>query len=735
MRRLFLCLFVGLLALGGLAQAAVAGNAAHPRIGLVLGGGGARGAAHVGILKVLEEMHIPIHAIAGTSMGALVGGIYASGVSPEEMQERLTAMNWNQLFVDASPREDWPIRRREQSLQPSFDFTLGVKNGKVQFPGGAIAGQKVELFFSDMAKNADGVHEFNDLPIPYRAVATDLENGGMKVFDSGPLPEVMRASMSVPGVFTPTVIDDHIYVDGGLVRNVPIDVVRRMGVDVVIAINVGGGYLPRDQLQSVIGVMGQMVAILTEQNVQRSLKEVRPGKDLLITPDLGDISSSDFDRAGDAIKVGEAAARAAAPKLRHLSVSPDAYAAWRAGHRSGGPDTAPIDAVEVVGLTWVNPALFEPLIEAQQGQPLDTRKLDKEIERLYGRGDFQNINYHLDRSGGRNRLVINATEKPWGPGYLSFDLGLSTDFQGDGLFGLRATYRRTWVNSLGAEWFSTIQIGKPSELYTEFYQPFSVERSAFVVPSLGISQKPVNVFANGDRVARYEVTRSTLGLDLGSTLFDGNAELRLGAMLSSASVSLDTGDPSLPEGTNNETGLRAAFVYDTLDSAYAPRDGTRIALDLRAPQPAMGADVSFNRAHGDWAGAYTFGANTLVGRVELGSSFGAQMPYYDQFPLGGFHRLSGYATDEFRANRIAFGSLTYYRLLTTLPPPLGRGVYFGASLEAGDLQETEDLLVEPGTRFGGSVFFGADTWLGPAYLGLGLSGDGDGAAYLMLGNP
>jgi NTE family protein len=206
-------------------------------------------------------------------------------------------------------------------------------------------------------------------------------------------------------------------------------------------------------------------------------------------------------------------------------------------------------------------------------------------------------------------------------------------------------------------------------------------------------------------------------------------------MLDSATFKVDTGDLSLPEGTNNETGLRASFVYDTLDSAYAPRGGNRISLELRSPQPSMGADVSFNRASGTWAGAYSFGANTLVGRAELGSSFGREMPYYDQFPLGGFQHLSGYATDEFRANQVAFGSLTYYRLLTTLPPPIGRGVYFGASLEAGDLQETQQLLTEPGTLYGGSLFLGADTWLGPVYLGLGLSGDGDGAAYLMLGRP
>ncbi len=735
MRRLFL-----LLLLCGLVLPAAARDPAHPRIGLVLGGGGARGAAHVGVLKVLEELRIPISAIAGTSMGALVGGTYASGVSPQEMERRLTAIDWDKLFVDDPPRQDWPIRRKEQSLFPTFDFTLGVRAGSLRLPGGAIAGQNVELFFNSLVAGATGIHDFDDLPIPYRAVATNLEDGSMKVFDSGPLAAVMRASMSVPGVFSPVTIDKHIYVDGGLVRNVPVDVARRMGVDRVIVINVGGGFLKGDELQSVLGVMSQMVNILTQQNVDSSLKEIRPGKDILITPDLGDMSSADFAGAAKAIDIGEAAARAAIPQLKRLSVSPEAYAAWRSGRPVPPPDTAPIDQVDVVGLTYVNPGLFDALIKAQEGKPLDRKTLDAEIARLYGRGDFQNIGYSLDRTGGKNRLVVNANEKPWGPGYLSFGLGFTSDFKGDNLFGLVGSYRRTWVNSLGAEWYTSAQIGNLAEFYTEFYQPFSLERSTFVVPSLGVSARPLSVFVDGNRVARYDLSRSTLAVDFGGTLFGGNAEVRIGAMLSQATFTLDTGDPSLPDGSDNDTGLRASLVYDTLDSAYVPRQGTRVALNLTAPQPAMGADLSYNRLVGRWSSAYSIGANTLVGEAEVGSALGAEMPYYDQFALGGFRHLSGYATDEFRGNQVAFGSITYYRQLTTLPPPLGRGVYLGASLEAGTLEDTAApharvSLTEPGVRFGSSIFLGADTWLGPAYLGLGFSGDGDGTAYIQLGRP
>ncbi len=729
MRRLFL-----LVLLCGMALPALGRDVAHPRIGLVLSGGGARGAAHVGVLKVLEELRIPIAAIAGTSMGALVGGTYASGLSPEEMEQRLTTANWDFLFVDEPPREDWPIRRKDQGLRPTWDFSLGVNSKGLQLPKGALAGQKVELFFADLVKGADGVRNFDDLPIPFRAVATDLENGGMRVFDSGPLPEVMRASMSVPGLFSPVEIDDHLYVDGGLVRNLPVDVARKMGVDLVIAVNLGSGYLPRDQLGSVVGVLGQMIAILTEQNVQRSLKELRKGRDILIVPDLGDITAGDFNRAADAIKTGEVAARAATAQLKRLSLSPEAYAAWRAGRPAPATDATPIAVVEVQGLKRVNPAVFASLIAHQEGRPLDRHRLEADIQDIYGTGDYQGINYRIQQRDGKEVVVVTATEKSHGPGYLSFGLNFSSDFKGDNFSGIRGTYRRTWINSLGAEWLATAQIGNVLDIYTEFYQPLQVDRAWFVASYAGIGQDPLSVYQDGDRIARYDLTRAAAGIDLGATL-GNDAEMRVGVRGGYANMTLDTGDPSLPQGQDNESGLRAALRYDTLDSAFVPRQGSRLTLDLFSPQPALGAAYSYNRLEANWTGAWSRGNHTLVGRARLGGAFGGDLPYYDEFAVGGLFDLPGYATGELRGGQLAYGGLAYYHRLMSLKPPIGRGVYAGISLEGADVQDSFQGLTEPGTRFGSSVFLGADTWLGPIYLGLGINGDGDGAAYIQLGKP
>jgi NTE family protein len=707
----------------------------HPRIGLVLSGGGARGAAHVGVLKVLEEMRIPIAAIAGTSMGAVVGGSYASGVDVDRLEKELTTADWDDLFVDEPPRAEWPMRRKDHTEQPTWDFTIGVRGGRVKLPKGALAGQKIELFFADLVRGGELVEHFDELPIPYRAVATDLENGALRVFSDGSLPKVMRASMSLPGVFAPIEIDDRLYVDGALVRNLPVDVARRMGVDLVIAVNVGSSYLPRDQLQSVVGVMGQMVAILTEQNVQRSLAEIDRNRDVLIQPDLGDIGSGGFKRAAEAIAAGERAARAAAPRLSRLSVNPTAYAAWRASRPSPLHAAGKVDEVRIVGVDRVNATLFEPLIENQQGRTLDRRQLETDIKGLYGSGDFERISYRVDRNAGRNLVIVDVLEKSWGPSYLSFGLGFRSDFTGDNRFGLRGTYRRTWLNELGGEWLTSVQLGNELDLFSELYQPVRLDRAGFVAPYLHVSRSPISVFEDTQRIARFDLTRVAIGVDVGSTLFDKRAELRVGALFGNAQTKLDTGELSLPESNNDESGLRAKFRWDTLDSRYVPRSGTRLALDFFSPQSSLGADASYNRLSADWTGARSFGKHTLVGRAQLGTSFGSNMPFYDQFTLGGFQELSGYANEQFRGNQVAFGGLIYYHQIATLTPTLGRGIYLGGSLEVGSIRDTLDFLTDSKTRFGSSIFLGADTWLGPAYLGLGLGGEGDATGYFLLGRP
>lgn len=713
---------------------------ATARIGLVLSGGGARGAAHVGVLKVLEELRIPIHAIAGTSMGALVGGAYASGVSAVELEKRVTRIDWNDLFTDDPPRKDWPLRRKQEADRPTWDFSIGRRDGKFRLPKGAIAGQKVQLFLSDLVQNAEGIDHYDHLPIPFRAIATNLENGKIKVFDDEPLAESLRASMSVPGLFAPLETESGIYVDGGLVRNLPVDIVRSMDVEVVIAVNLGSTYLKREQLGTILGVTGQMIAILTEQNVERSLTEIDPERDILISPDLGNLTAGDFNRNREAIAAGERAARNIADSLSRYSLDDAGYAEWRTQCLAKIPEGfETVDEVRFAELHHVNPGYFKQIKERHEGKPLDRKEVEADLLPIYGRGDFERVSYRVTRDNGGRLLMIDAVEKAWGPGYLSFGLGLSTDGEGDSRFGFRGTYRQTWINSLGADWTTSLTLGNAPVLTSEFYQPFNLIHPAFVAPYIDIGQSPMGIYYGSQRVARYDVTRYTLGTDFG-VVFGNSVELRAGPYLKDSQFELDTGDPLFSEGHLVQSGVRARVLYDTLDNAHIPRSGMRFVSDYERPMAAFKADAEYDRLQGAWTGATSLRGHSLVANLRGGTAFNDTLAYYDQFALGGLHNLSGYANDQFRGNQLAYANLIYQWRLATLTPPLGRGIYMGGSLEFGRLWDVagSDIgipLHSEKNRYGSSIFASLDTWFGPLYLGYGIAAEGDSTIYVMLGRP
>ena len=325
---------------------------------------------------------------------------------------------------------------------------------------------------------------------------------------------------------------------------------------------------------------------------------------------------------------------------------------------------------------------------------------------------------------------------------MGLGLGLSTDNKGDSRFGLRGTFDQTWVNQLGASWGTAVTLGNAPSLYSEFFQPLNLDRAAFVAPFLDINMNPDSVFLGNRRVARYNVTRTRIGSDLGTTLRE--AEVRVGLYYGQTQTAIDTGTPLLPASRVHDNGVRGRLVYDTLDSAGAPRFGTRLAVDVLNPLTALGANLEYTRAMLQFDTAYSRGANTLALKLKGGSSFGKQMPYYDQFPMGGFPNLSGYANEQVRGGDMAFGALIYYRKIASLSPPIGRGLYLGASLEGGWLSAGkarnpntgENVILSKQSSAGaGSIFFGSDTWIGPAYLGFGVAGGGDRTVYVLIGRP
>ena len=713
--------------------APVAASPKRPKICLVLSGGGARGAAHVGVIKVLEEYRVPIHCIAGTSMGSLVGAAYASGMTVAEMSAINASISTELLFKDKPPRNEESNRKKQDDFNIFIGPEVGV-GSKSLLPKGVVTGIQLETVLRRLAR-AKGFRNFDELPIPFRAVATDLVTGKAVVFSEGELGNVMRASMSVPGAIAPAEFGGMMLVDGMLTDNLPVAAARAMGADIVIAVNVGTPLLRRDQITDIFGVTGQMLSILTEQNVQASLASLK-ATDVLISPDLNDYSTGDFDNLPQIEPLGEVAARKMSEQLAQLSVPPAEYAALRQRQVAAAEPPPPvIDEIRFDNLSRVNPETARAVMETQVGQPLDQATIDGDMRRLYGTDDFEHVSYRMMEEPNRQVLVVDAVEKSWGPDYVRFGLGLSSDFTGDAFFNLLGSYRRTWLNSLGAEWRTDVQVGRTSSLGTEFYQPLDAPGSLFVAPRASIERRTTTLYQGSDRIASYDLFSKNVGIDLGSQ-FGRYGELRLGVAAGSIKPTLDTGPQSLSpaDGKVNQEAFRARLVLDQIDSADFPRAGWRLLGNIFNPSSQLGSDEPYAKWDTSGTAAYSIGEHTLNFGFKVGGKIGSDpLPRYDLFQWGGFMQQSGYSTGQLVGEKIEYGRLIYYRRI--LHGSILEGAYGGISLERG---KVSDPLV-PGSPEGwltsGSVFISADSPLGPTYLGYGYAKDGNSSFYFFLGRP
>jgi NTE family protein len=712
---------------------APAPQAKRPKICLVLSGGGARGAAHIGVLKVLEELRVPIDCIAGTSMGSIVGGAYVSGVAVPEMERIIGEMSTELLFKEKPPRQERTIRRKQDDYTSLFTPEIGLRDGELLLPRGLVSGVQLETVLRRLAR-AEGYRRFDELPIPYRAVATDLVTGKPVVLSEGELARVMRASMSVPGAVDPVEIEGKLLVDGGLVDNLPVDAARAMGADIVIAVNLGTPLMNRDDLDSILSVTGQMINILTEQNVQASLASLKP-TDILILPELGDYSAADFDHMPRTIPIGEAAARKVADRLAQLSLSPGEYAALRKRQRTvAAPDLRPVDEIRFAPLRRVNPEVLAAEMETKVGQPIDQAKLDRDMRRLYGTDDFEHVNYRFLEEPGKRVLLVEAIERSWGPNYLRFGLGLSSDFRGDAYWNLLGAYRMTWLNRLGAEWRTALQVGSTSLLYSELYQPLDVRQHFFVAPWGGLERRQFSLFQGDQRLARYDVSYGRVGFDLGSQ-FTRYGELRLGLFYGKLDPKLDTGPPSLEPGPEvTQAGGRVRLFFDQLDNVNFPRSGYGGTVNVFGSREALGADADYTKWDAGGTLAHSLGPHTFSLGVRFGGKLGSDaLPLYDLFQWGGFLQQSGYPTGALYGRRLSFGRVVYYNRLLHLP--LLEGLYVGGSLEVGKVSEPLVPGSPTGTLKSVSAFFGLDSLIGPIYLAAGLAADGTSSFYFFLGRP
>jgi NTE family protein len=703
---------------------------ARPKIGVALSGGGALGMAHIGVLRTLEELQIPVDYIAGTSMGAVVGGLYASGMSPDEIDEWFRTADWQFLLSDSLPREAEAFRVKERQFDMNKGFAMNVSRQELKLPRGLLVGRNIMASLREFTVRVRDVHDFSKLPIPFQAMATDLVTGDLVVLRRGDLVESVRASMSIPGLFTPQAIDGKLLADGGMAKNLPISAVQEMGADVVIAIDASQQLRTEAELDTAAAMTDQVLTIFVQKQMQKEIARLGPG-DALVRIAIKDMDPTDFMKAAKAIEAGYEQTQAQKEQLRRFSADTAAFKAFlaRQRHPRGQPQM----------VSYLKIQTPEGEFEHRLPKPMvfDVKKHENfaRLQSVIGDiGELQKFevgDYEFIGDEANRGLLVQAHPKKVGPSYLSFGLrfGYSSADQTD--FGLLFSYRRAEMNRLGGEWEAFVSLGDSTRVASEWYQPVEPDRRIFVA----VNGAYASDFIEGRDAAgdplRFRRQEALGGLDLGTRLWQ-NGELRIGYSGGSGRVSRRLGAADdLP--THVSRGwAHANLTFDSLDDANFATRGMYSRLSLLVSREELGASQDYTRLEGEWYKPLKFGENTVVPRVMGSVKLSGSIPLYDQVPLGGFLNLSGLSQGSLYGENVAVAELVYYRRLMELTPGLVPAIYGGFSVEAGEAGGGRDFA-DDDPIFAGSLFFGADTLMGGLTLGIGVTEGGNAAVYLQLG--
>ncbi len=702
----------------------------RPKIALVLSGGGARGFAHVGVLRVLKEMRVPVDFVVGTSMGAVVGGAYAAGRSVEDIEDIVRNTSWETVLADRPARDALDFRRREEDVTLPSRIEFAVTKSGFTFPPSAAGNSALEQALTRLLPNGMKSEHVNHLPIPFRSVASDLVTGEMVELSDTPLFITLRASLAVPGMFAPVHINKRLVVDGGLVRNLPIDMARKMGADIIIAVNVGTPLAEEKELGSAISVAQQMIQILTEQNVQRSLKELSQN-DILIAPDLNGINFLDFDEHHNAMLAGDIATRQSERKLSAYSISAEEYRQYDQLRtaESKTPDVAlKITSIEISGSKNINPNILLKQSGLQVNEVTSEEKILQVTGKLYGRGDLDHVEVEMeDRADGRD-VLIKTHEAVWSKNRLRLGIELSSDFKDTHKFSLGAMHVASSVNDWGGEGRIVAKLGAERLVAGQFFQPLGEGSEWYIAPSLQTNSSSTDIFSEGRKQVRYGYQGSSASFPLGRQL--GNwGDIQIGLRRENVEVKqlLPEAVQSIPRMYQNTEFMN--FRIDTLDSLAYPTRGNFLTLNWeRAQAHKENHKAVLNSAiigmsaftKGEWAG-HLYG--------EWARSQGDTAP----LSLGGFLRLSGMPADSLSNKTVALGRVVVAHRIGSMPAALGGAVRLGFSAELGGGFGEGEAVKFSKIKRSGSAFVAFDTRFGPLYFGAGATQGAGSTFYLFLG--
>lgn len=699
----------------------------RPKVGLVLSGGGAKGMAHVGVLRALEEMKVPVDMVVGTSAGSAVAALYASGMPVDEIEQRFIGLDWLASFRDDPGRVYKPLRRKQSDWRLPLAPGLGISEDGIHVGGGLVTGQNLGFILNELTRNAALVDDFDKLPIPFRAVATDLETGVEVVIDSGNLADAIRASMSIPGVYAPVERGGRLLIDGGVANNLPVSVARDMGADIVIAVDITDPLLKTEQMKEAFSVVGQLTTLMTRRNTENQLA-LLTDKDTLIQPDLQGYGSADFFDGPVLFELGASAAREHAVALNRLAVSADEWRTYRAALESKSEPPGPVARIEFTqGRRLANDFLRER-IRQQPGQELDVERLESDLKRIYGLGYYESVSWSLFPSEQGPVLHIQAREKSWGPNYLSFGLNYEDNFDGDTRFNLASGLRMTELNRLGAEWQTGLQLGTQPWVRSQWYQPLDYGYDRFAVIGVEYRRDDYSIYRDGTRISQIDVAfrqiDAAVGMELG-----GNGEVRLGYVRGYARVDDEVGEPVAPAGSIHQGYASVQLVHDSLSDAFYPKSGAFAGIRGRFERDSLGSDRDFDAVTGMVLGTASWQRFNVTGLLFTRQVLSGDAGLENAARLGGFRRLSAYAPGELTGNDSVLASAYARREFGGPVLPWFAGVGF----ETGNAWESMDDARWSNLVRSWSLFAGIDTFLGPVQLSTAYNNEDNWTAYLNIG--
>lgn len=723
-----------LVAAGASGQAPSSAPVPQPRqkIALVLSGGGARGGAHIGVMKALQELRVPIDAIAGTSIGAIVGGFYVSGMTVQDMQNLVESLEWEDAFLNVTPRKLKSFRRKRDDYTFLVNQKPGLNGGQFQLPAGLVQGQVFDMVISRETLRASQVKSFDDLALPFRAVATDLATGRPVVLEAGNLALSLRASMSIPAALTPVEIDGRLLVDGGVSMNLPIEVAQQMGADVIIAVDVSSPLQTRETLKSVLDVTTQLTNLLGRANLDEELKKLKPNDVLIVPPFAPDFGSINFTRMHEAIETGYAAVMEHRVELSRFALDEDQYAAYVENMRDPRMRELPkIDFIKIKNNSAIADSVIETRLgDIKLGQQLDMDEVEKAVSKVYGLEYYQNVRYGLTTQDGDTGLEVQLDKRSWGPHYLQLGVQYSSGGNVDALFGLAASYLSTAINPAGGEWRATFAVGDEPQFMLDLYQPFGSKGLYFYAPSLTFQSTIINVWQGDQRITEADNREGVLEFGVGREM-PSWGEYRFGLRRGGGETQLRVGDPSTLGNSKFERGeLFARFEADTLDSVAFPRSGTVSRMEWRGSRTGLGSDSDFDQLLFSVVHANTWGRHTLVTMFRYDTTMSGEAPLNRQFQMGGFLDLSGLSHDQLTGPYATRIGASYYRRIGDLAlfP-----AFAGVSLELGNVWAARSEISAKSAILGGSLWAGVQTPVGPVYVGYGHAEGGAGAFYVYLG--